>query len=107
MNTTITDRKKRTRDAMAAFSDDQLTQIALWRDQKVPLDTVADRCEKDLKIKVSPATLCRWDRDRKAVELEEDIKDLDQIARDINHYAATGEAGLGGHGFHSATVILI
>src|SRR5437870_1461182 len=95
------DRKKRIRDAMAPFSQEQLDQLALWRDQKVTLQDLAKRCETDFTIKVSVPTLCRWDRDRKVIDLEEDTKDLDLIARDINHYAATGEAGLDGKGFHS------
>src|SRR5690348_4537552 len=101
------DRKKRIRDAMAPFSSEQLEEIAFWRDQKVPLDKVAERCQEKFGIKISAPTLCRWDRERRIVEIKEDIQDLAQIAKDINQYAATGQCGSENSGFHTATLALI
>src|SRR5262245_7285465 len=107
MNTNITERKKRIRDAMAPFSEDQLNQIVLWIGEKIPLITIAERCGQQFAIQVSASTLSRWNHDRQAVEVEETNEQLAEISNEINHYAVTGEAGADGHGFHAATLHLI
>lgn len=107
MNTNITERKKRIRDAMAPFAEDQLSQIVLWIGEKVPLIDIAKLCREQFQIQVSASTLSRWNSDRQAVELQESDEHLAQIASEVNHYAVTGEAGLDGAGFHSATLHLI
>ena len=101
-------RKKRNRTAMAHFTQEELDQIGLWlRQGDLTLDQIADNCEKQFSKKAETWNLSRLRRDLCLVQIDEDNEDLKDCAAEINHYAVTGEAGLDGRGFHSATVILI
>jgi hypothetical protein len=101
-------RKKRNRTAMAHFTQEELDQISLWlRQGDLTLDQIADNCEKQFSKKAETWNLSRLRRDLCLVQIDEDNEDLKDCAAEINHYAVTGEAGLDGRGFHSATVILI
>ena len=93
---------------MAHFTQEELDQIGLWlRQGDLTLDQIADNCEKQFSKKAQTWNLSRLRRDLCLVQIDEDNEDLKDCAAEINHYAVTGEAGLDGRGFHSATVILI
>ncbi len=101
-------RKKRNRDAMAHFNQDELNQIGQWlREGELTLEQIAANCEKQFTKTVTIWTLSRFRRDLCIIEIDEDNEHALEAAADVNHYAVTGEAGVDGNGFHTAALFLI
>src|SRR4051812_17825756 len=103
------------------LTQDQRDQIVAWLEEGKSYRWIIKQTAKPLDQggfgePVPKTCLWRFNKRRLAVQsgtLKKSFGDLSQIARDINHYAATGECGAGGEGgqpgtgFHSATVHLI
>jgi hypothetical protein len=103
------------------LTQDQRDQIVAWLEEGKSYRWVIKQTAKPLDQggfgeAVPKTCLWRFNKRRLALQsgtVKKSFGDLSQIARDINHYAATGECGAGGHdgqpgtGFHSATVHLI
>jgi len=103
------------------LTQDQRDQIVTWLEEGKSYRWIIKQTAKPLDQggfgePVSKTCLWRFNKRRLALQsgtVKKSFGDLSQIARDINHYAATGECGPGGEGgqpgtgFHSATVHLI
>jgi len=103
------------------LTHDQRDQIVAWLEEGKSYRWIIKQTAKPLDQggfgePVPKTCLWRFNKRRLAVQsgtVKKSFGDLSQIARDINHYAATGECGAGGEGgqpgtgFHSATVHLI
>jgi hypothetical protein len=97
------------------LTQDQRDQIVAWLEEGKSYRWIIKQTAKPLDQggfgePVPKTCLWRFNKRRLAVQsgtVKKSFGDLSQIASDINHYAATGECGAEGTGFHSATVHLI
>src|SRR3954469_20624215 len=106
---------------MQTLTQSQRDQIVAWLEEGKSYRWIIKQTAKPLDQggfgePVPKTCLWRFNKRRLALQsgtVKKSFGDLSQIARDINHYAATGECGAGGEGgqpgtgFHSATVHLI
>src|SRR3954470_18302884 len=100
---------------MQTLTQSQRDQIVAWLEEEKSYRWIIKQTAKPLDQggfgePVPKTCLWRFNKRRlalKSATLKKSIGDLSHIARDINHYAATGECGSDGKGFHSATLHLI